>query len=125
LVFIDTPGLACAEMEDGADLARLIASHPEVDTHLVQPASMKSLDMARVIERYQGFHPKKLLFTRIDETGRYGALVSEAARRALPISFLTNGQQIPDDLEPATKAGLAALVLGVSRVAPLSVGATA
>ncbi len=35
LVFIDTPGLANGEMEDGADLARLIATHPEIDTHLV------------------------------------------------------------------------------------------
>ena len=46
LVFIDTPGLAQGEMEDGADLARLIASHPEIDTHLVLPASMKPADMA-------------------------------------------------------------------------------
>jgi len=80
LVFIDTPGLAGGEMEDGADLARLVASHPEIDTHLVLPASMKPADMACVIERYEVFQPAKLLFTRIDETGRYGALISEAVR---------------------------------------------
>ena len=102
-VFIDTPGLAANEMEDGEDLARLIASHPEIDTHLVLSASMKPADLARVIDRYEIFQPKKLLFTRLDETDRYGALVSEAARRSLPISFLGTGQQIPDDLEPASK----------------------
>jgi flagellar biosynthesis protein FlhF len=102
-VFIDTPGLAAGEMEDGADLARLIASHPEIDTHLVLSASMKPADLARVIDRYEIFQPKKLLFTRLDETDRLGALVSEAARRSLPISFLATGQQIPDDLEPASK----------------------
>ena len=102
-VFIDTPGLAAGEMEDGADLARLMASHPEIDTHLVLSASMKPADLARVIDRYLIFQPKKLLFTRLDETDRLGALVSEAARRSLPISFLATGQQIPDDLEPASK----------------------
>jgi flagellar biosynthesis protein FlhF len=86
-VFIDTPGLAANEMEDGADLARLIATHPEIDTHLVLLASMKPADLSRVIDRYQIFQPKKLLFTRLDESDRYGALVSEAARRSLPISF--------------------------------------
>lgn len=110
LVFIDTPGLANGEMEDGADLARLIAMHPEIDTHLVLPASMKLADMARVIERYAIFHPDKLLFTRLDETDRYGALISEPARRGLPVSFLATGQQIPDDLEPATKARLIEMV---------------
>ena len=124
LILIDTPGLAHSEMEDGADLARWIASHAEIDTHLVLPASMKPADMARVIERYEIFQPKKLLFTRIDETSRYGALVSEAARRSLPISFLTTGQQIPDDLEPATKARLTELALGTGGT-ERSVGATA
>jgi flagellar biosynthesis protein FlhF len=111
-VFIDTPGLARDEMEDGAELARLIASHPEMDTHLVLPASMKPADLARVIDRYEIFQPKKLLFTRLDETERFGALATEAARRSLPVSFLTAGQRIPDDLEPATKERLVSLVLG-------------
>ena len=112
-VFIDTPGLGASEMEDGAELARLLASHPEIDTHLVVSASMKPSDLSRVIDRYQIFQPKKLLFTRLDETDRYGALINEAARRALPISFLTTGQQIPDDLEPASKELIADRVRGV------------
>jgi flagellar biosynthesis protein FlhF len=123
LIFIDTPGLGRDDMEDGADLARLIASHPEIDTHLVLSASMKPADMTAVIERYGIFQPKKLLFTRIDETSRYGALVNEASRRLLPVSFLATGQQIPDDLEPATKARLASLALG--SVAIKSTGAAA
>jgi len=111
-IFIDTPGLARNDMEDGMDLARMIASHPEIDTHLVLPASMKPADMARVIERYEIFQPKKLLFTRTDETVCFGALINEASRRELPISFLTNGQQIPDDVEPATKARLMEMIMG-------------
>ncbi len=124
-VFIDTPGLAAGEMEDGADLARLLATHPEIDTHLVLSASMKPPDLARVIDRYAIFQPKKLLFTRLDETDRYGVLVSEAARRGLPISFLATGQQIPDDLEPASKESIADRVRGARHQAVRSLGATA
>jgi flagellar biosynthesis protein FlhF len=126
LILIDTPGLAGAEMEHGADLAPLLATHPEVDTHLVLSASMKPADMSRIIEHYQVFKPKKLLFTHMDETRRYGALVNEAARHCLPVSFLATGQQIPDDLEPATKAGLAELILRMDPAeTSKSVGATA
>jgi flagellar biosynthesis protein FlhF len=114
LILIDTPGLAPGEMEDGADLARLLATHPEIDAHLVLPASMKRADIAWVIDRYQMFQPKKLLFTRLDETRTFGALVSESARRELPISFLCAGQQIPEDIEPATKQRLTELVLGAA-----------
>jgi flagellar biosynthesis protein FlhF len=114
MVFIDTPGLAKGEMEDGADLARLISSHPEIDTHLALSAAMKPEDMTRVIERYSIFKPSKLLFTRLDETGRFGALVNQAAKYQLPLSFLASGQEIPDDLEPATKEKIRALVMGAS-----------
>ena len=109
-LFIDTPGLGRDDMEDGVDLARLIASHPEIDTHLVLSASMKPADMARVIERYEIFQPKKFLFTRIDETASFGAMINEASRRERPVSFLATGQQIPDDVEPASKERIAGLL---------------
>lgn len=123
-VFIDTPGLGRDDMEDGADLARLIASHPEIDTHLVLSASMKPADMARVIERYEIFQPKKFLFTRIDETASFGAIINEASRRERPISFLATGQQIPDDLESATRERLNELATG-SAVTTKTAGAAA
>lgn len=125
LILIDTPGLALSEMEDGADLARLVAFHPEIDTHLVLPASMKPRDMTRAADRYQVFGPKKLIFTRMDETERYGALISEASRRSLAISFLTAGQQIPDDLEKASVDRLSALVLGAEEGTERRMGASA
>ena len=98
LVLIDTPGLSPVEMEDAAELADLIASYPEVDTHLVLPAFMRQSDMSRVIDRYSVFQPKKLLFTRLDETGQYGPLVSQAASWSLPISFL--GDRAGDSRRP-------------------------
>ena len=124
-VFIDTPGLGRAAMQDGAGLADLIAAHPEIDTHLVLPASMRPADLSEAIDRYQAFRPAKLLFTRLDEAGRFGMLINESARRSLPVSFLAAGQQIPDDLEPATREKLSALVYGKASAEPRTMGATA
>ena len=119
LVFIDTPGLSPAEMEDAADLANLIAEYPGIDTHLVVPAYLQPADMNRMIQRYSVFRPKKLLFTHVDETSQHGTLVSQAATWSLPISFLAAGQQIPDDLEPATHARLTELIQPSEQPVPM------
>lgn len=119
-IFIDTPGFAEAEMDDARELAAFFAGHPEMDTHLVTPASMRPADLGRVMDRYEMFSPHKLIFTKLDETDAYGPLINESARRGLPISFLCAGQGIPDDLEPATRQSVAALVRGAERAAECS-----
>jgi flagellar biosynthesis protein FlhF len=124
LIFIDTPGLSHAGMEDAEDLARFLATHPEIDTHLVLPASMRSADLARTIDRYAIFGPRKLLFTRLDETSQFGTLISEARRRSLPLSFLATGQQIPEDLEPAEKSRLVELVVSNINQSDMNHGAS-
>ena len=111
-VFIDTPGYASADMDEARELAAMFASEPSLDVHLVLAASMRPADLARAIDRYEMFSPHKLLFTRMDETESFGPLINESARRALPVSFFSTGQEIPDDLEPAGKKSLADRVRG-------------
>lgn len=110
LILIDTPGLGSADMDDARELAQMIGSDPEIDTHLVLPASMKADDLARQVDLFSEFRPRKLIFTRLDETTRYGSLLNLAARAHLPVSFLAQGQRIPDDLEIATREGLVKLL---------------
>jgi flagellar biosynthesis protein FlhF len=103
LILIDTPGYGSAEMDAAAGLAECLVSQPEIETHLVLPASMKSADLTRAVDRFEIFQPSKLLFTRVDETGTFGPVLFEAARTGKPVSFLSVGQQIPEDLETAAK----------------------
>jgi flagellar biosynthesis protein FlhF len=103
LVLVDTGGYSSSNLVDAADLAICLSEHPEVDTHLVVPASMKSSDLERTVRAFEIFGPSKLLFTRLDETDSLGSLFCVAARTGKAISFLCTGQSIPEDLEPATK----------------------
>lgn len=112
LVLIDTPGLCHSEMHASEDLARLMVTHGGIDTHLVLPASMRAADLRRVADRYSVFQPHKLLFTRLDETETFGPILSRSARLGKPVSFLSRGQRIPEDLEPATPDLLLDLILG-------------
>jgi flagellar biosynthesis protein FlhF len=112
LILIDTPGLCQSEWDACQDLARLLATHPAVDTHLVLPASMRAADLRRISEQYSVFQPRKLLFTRMDETETFGPILSRSVRMGSPVSFFSRGQRIPEDLEPATTDLLLDLVLG-------------
>lgn len=114
LILIDTPGLTADDLESSADLAHFLATRPRVDTQLVLSASMKSADLCRVVDSFEVFAPNRLLFTRLDETATFGSIFNEAARTNKPLSFFSNGQRIPEDLEAASRARLSELILTAS-----------
>jgi flagellar biosynthesis protein FlhF len=103
LILIDTPGFAAAEMDQAIELAACLSSRPEVDIHLVLPASTRTDDLSSAVDRFEIFKPTKLLFTKLDEAGALGHVFSLAVRRGTPVSFLTTGQQIPEDLDVAVR----------------------
>jgi flagellar biosynthesis protein FlhF len=115
LVFIDTPGWALRDVPEIQELAGYIGNDPDIDVHLVLPASNRAGDLAKTVDRYAIFRPGKLLFTRIDETDRRGPLLNESRRTGKPVSFICTGEQIPEDLEPATAARIVELILGPAR----------
>jgi flagellar biosynthesis protein FlhF len=102
LIFLDTPGLSYGDLEDSESLAHFLATRADIDTHLVLPASMKAADLSRMVDAFEILRPRHLLFTKLDETGSYGPILSEAARSGKPLSFFTAGQRIPEDLEAAS-----------------------
>jgi flagellar biosynthesis protein FlhF len=112
LVLIDTPGYAPSEMGDAEDFARAFTANPEIDVHLVLPATMKSGDLSRAVDRFEMFGAAKLAFTRLDETATYGTLLNEAARTGKPVSFLSTGPNVPDDLQMPSQSDLVDLILG-------------
>jgi flagellar biosynthesis protein FlhF len=112
LILIDTPGLGPQDLDNSLDLALAVATHPEMDTHLVLTATMKNADLMHAVDRFEIFRPAKLIFTRLDETEAYGSILSLAARTGKPVSFLTAGQRIPEDLEPASRERIVDLLLG-------------
>jgi flagellar biosynthesis protein FlhF len=111
LIFIDTPGLGFGDLDAGAGLARFLSTRQDIDTHLVLPSSMKPADLTRVVDAFGVFGPRRLLFTRIDETHSFGPIVNETVRTGLPVSFLATGQRIPEDLEAASSQRIVELMM--------------
>jgi flagellar biosynthesis protein FlhF len=112
LILIDTPG------SSPSDLARLskletVTSAADAKVHLVISATTRSEDITKIVSRFKHFSPSSVIFTKIDETDSKGPLAGDLLRNELPVSYLTNGQRVPEDLLIPTAAELASYVLPV------------
>jgi flagellar biosynthesis protein FlhF len=83
--------------------AFLDALHPD-ETHLVLSATTKDADCLGAIEQYRPFGVNRVLFTKLDETGKLGSIFNTVVRSKMPVSYFTFGQGVPDDIELAQPA---------------------
>jgi flagellar biosynthesis protein FlhF len=111
LILIDTPGLGPHETAQLMSLAGLKDLHGSIETHLVLSATTRMQDLRRTVARYTDCAPSRLLFTKLDETEEYGNLFELAYQTTLPLSYWSNGQRVPEDIEAADPARLADLLL--------------
>jgi flagellar biosynthesis protein FlhF len=111
MTLVDTPGLSPAETEELSAFSRFFSRHAEFETHLVLRAESRYADMLTVIERFSGFRPARLLFTGMDETPDYSAMVNTLIRTSLPITFEGKGGRIPEDLAEADAVRLVRALL--------------
>jgi flagellar biosynthesis protein FlhF len=110
LVLIDTPGTS--RKDACSDFAAFLASRADIEKHLVLPASMKQEDLARIADEHAIWAYTHLVFSKMDETSTFGCILNETTRTGRPVSFLSGGQDVPEDLEAADPYRLAGIVLG-------------
>ena len=67
--------------------------------------------MLRTVERFAPVKPNRVLFTKLDEAVNFGVLVNVARAASASLSYLTMGQEVPDQIEPGRAHRLAGLVL--------------
>jgi flagellar biosynthesis protein FlhF len=111
LLLIDTPGYGRREWERARRLAAVFRERGDVDVHLVVDLRTKSEDLCRAVENFRMLRPAKLLFTRLDETTSFGTMLNETVRTGLPVSFVSVGQRVPEDIVPAGEPELLRLLL--------------
>lgn len=111
LLLIDTAGRSPLEEAALRELKKTLPSDRPVETHLVLSAATREPDMAAIAAKFAALPVQRLIFSKLDETMHYGPLLNLARRTGLPLSYLSTGQGVPDDLELATPALLADLML--------------
>ncbi len=118
LVLIDTAGLGPRDRALAAQLQWLRAAR-QVRTLLVLPANTSFGDMDEVVRRFGAANLQGLVLSKLDETGRFGNALSVAVDHALPITWVTDGQDVPDDLHRASAANLVLRLEDLRRAADM------
>ncbi len=109
-LLVDTAGRSASDAAV-RDTLRLIGRHRGVRTHLVLAADTSAASARRIFDAYRDARPDRLVITKLDEAETISPLLGVIGERQIPISFLTAGQRVPEDLDRATPDLLAAAVL--------------
>ena len=103
LILIDTIGkspkdsVKLGEMKEFLDV---LGSGAEV--HLVLSAITKSSDISNIIRQFEPFNYQSVILSKIDETNHIGNIISALAERGKSVSYITDGQKVPDDIKKAS-----------------------
>lgn len=118
LVLIDTAGLGPRDRALAAQLQWLRAA-AQIRTLLVLPANTSFGDMDEVVRRFSAANPQGVVLSKLDETGRFGSALSVAVDHHLPITWVTDGQDVPEDLHRASAANLVLRLEDLRRAADM------
>lgn len=112
VVFIDTAGRNFRNEKYIEDLNNLIQFSSDMESFLVLSLTSKMGDMRAIYEQFSKINISKFIFTKVDETANYGAMVNLITGYGIGVAYLTNGQNVPDDIVLATPTIIANTILG-------------
>ena len=102
LVFVDTAGFSHKNEKQRNDMKTLLGGVSEEynkEVYLVLSATTKYMDLLDIVDSYREIADYKLIFTKLDETTTYGNLLNIKLYSGADLSYTTNGQNVPDDIE--------------------------
>jgi flagellar biosynthesis protein FlhF len=117
LVFIDTAGRSPRDEVRIRELADFLTAARPDEIHLVLSAVAGPRSLRAAVERFARVRADRLILTKLDEADGLGGVLAVLGQADRPISYMTTGQAVPDDIEPADRKRMAGLILGQEAVA--------
>ncbi len=98
LILIDTAGRNFRNKKYVEDLRNVIDFENDMETFLVLSLTAKQRDMEDIYSQFSIIDIDKLIFTKADETSTYGAMYNIIRKYRIGAAYITNGQDVPDDI---------------------------
>ena len=114
LILIDTAGRSPRDQARIDELNQFFGKESGVENCLVLAAPTEERLQQKTLESFSSLPLSRLIFTKLDETDRCGSLINIPVRSNLQLAYLTNGQQVPEDLLRAAPKMVAELVMGTA-----------
>ncbi len=98
LVLVDTAGMSQRDIRLQEQLGRLTTPDGRVATLLALPANVEAGTLQEIVDAFRTARPVGCILTKTDETASLGGALSVLVRSDLPLAYVANGQQVPEDL---------------------------
>ncbi len=112
VILIDTTGRSSKNKMQISELRAFIDKVNTDNIHLVISCTTKNRDIDVIVEGYKELNYNSVIITKLDETSTYGSILNILQAAKKPISFVTTGQNVPEDIKVMNSEELAKLVLG-------------
>lgn len=113
-IFIDTAGRNFRNAKYVEDLKKSIDFEQEMETFLVLALTSKQRDMEEIYKQFSLISIDRLIFTKMDETSVHGSILNMVTKFSTGAAYLTNGQDVPDDLIEASPEVITKTILGAN-----------
>ncbi len=112
LIIIDTAGQSHKNKERQADIKTLLKTIPNKEVYLVLSATTKYKDLMNIAKKYQEIADYKIIFTKLDESTCVGNILNVRHWIGATMSYVTFGQNVPDDFTELNPHDIAKSILG-------------
>ncbi len=113
LILMDTAGRSPRDEVKIQELKSMLSEAGADEVHLVLSSTAGATSLVRTASQFADVGPTAIVLTKLDEVSGLGNLIPLLRSSKLPLSYLTDGQNVPDDIEPADSRRLARMVLGM------------
>lgn len=118
LILIDTAGMSQRDIRLTEQLGMLCGGDIKVDTYLVLSASASNESMDDVISRFSAIDIKGCILTKLDESIQVGGSLGILLKNKLPLAYISEGQNVPEDLHPAKPKSLLNRLMNFTKPKP-------
>lgn len=115
MVLIDTAGLSPRDRRLEEELTLLAAASTRLETTLVLSGAAQAGAIEEAVQRFAPAKPSTCVLTKLDEATSLGGAISTLIRARLPVTYVSEGQRVPEDLAPARAHQLIARAVDLSR----------
>lgn len=112
VILIDTTGRSSKNTMQISELRAYVEKAQPDSIYLVMSSIIKNKDIDMILEGYKVLNYDGIIITKLDETSVYGGLVKIIKDSNKPITYLTTGQSVPEDIKRPDKKELVKLILG-------------
>jgi len=110
VILIDTFGRSQREVKGLSQLRKFLDVAEPDEVHLVLSCAANEKTMFDICERFDSTKPNRIVFSKVDESVTFGPMLNVSYKTGIPISYITTGQTVPDDIVNADSNKIASMI---------------